>query len=130
MNREIKFRAWDAANKCFDSTVAANLLMQLHEESEDVDVEYGKRFFLMQYTGLKDKNGKEIYEGDIVKEAKYIGGNFIETLYTNFEVIYHGVSFQYKPLSGSQYTISPIGCEVEVIGNIYEHPNLLNQPTH
>lgn len=44
--REIKFRAWDAANKCFNDTVAGNLLMQLHEPSEDLDSEYDKRFFL------------------------------------------------------------------------------------
>lgn len=80
---------------------------------------------LMQYIELQDKNGKDIYEGDIVKEKKYIGGNNIEYLYTKFEVIFQGCSFQYKPLKGDAiYTINPIGCEVEVIGNIYENPEL------
>lgn len=129
MNREIKFRAWNGT-KMIDLYAVTPFALDKGLDIDGLFIPFSNEYRLMQYTGLKDKNGKEIYEGDIVKEAKYIGGNFIETLYTNFEVIYHGVSFQYKPLSGSQYTISPIGCEVEVIGNIYEHPNLLNQPTH
>ncbi len=55
MKREIKFRAWDNVHQCFDENVAANLLMQLHDPYEEVDEKYGERFFLSQYTGLKDK---------------------------------------------------------------------------
>lgn len=114
--REIKFRAWDNVLKCFDSTVAANLLMQLHDEDEDLDEEYGKRFFLMQFTGLHDKNGKEIYEGDFVKHDAW---NY------PFKVVFnqHKARFVCELKSGlTQYIDYQ---RIEVMGNIYENPELV-----
>jgi len=82
---------------------------------------------LMQYTGLKDKNGKEIYEGDIVKykfpydtRLKHISPvKFLET----------EASFGIKDIYGNEiplYTISANNY-FEVIGNIYENKNLLEE---
>jgi len=65
-DKKIKFRAWDAAIKCFNPTVAGNLLMQMHEPSENVDPEYGTRFFLDEFIGKQDFNGVDIYENDII----------------------------------------------------------------
>ena len=59
--REIKFRCWDKEAKCF--------IPQLQLENIFWDIinnKYKNRFILMQWTGLKDKNGKGIFEGDIV----------------------------------------------------------------
>lgn len=97
----------------------------------------------MQYTGLKDKNGKEIYEGDIVKgdttrftARQYIGDNPHRKEYVGV-VEYHGASFVifYKEqkiinrFGGSRFMhfINSEESNREITGNIYESPNLLDE---
>jgi uncharacterized phage protein (TIGR01671 family) len=67
MSREIKFRAWNGKEvKQVDQiTIGENTWSC--ENGYGVSIPYQPSIILMQYTGLKDKNGKEIYEGDIVK---------------------------------------------------------------
>jgi len=79
---------------------------------------------LMQYTGLKDKNGKEIYEGDIVHVTDFFHGD---------AKVYKGVvKFVggYYQIEGQDIRNAPLGWiissdDLEVIGNIYENPELL-----
>ena len=88
-------------------------------EEEVFEVEIGNAI-LMQSTGLKDNNGKEIFEGDIVKMAKDV---YSEPTY--YEVVRHyGGAYR---LESKQH-----GCELwlrhtdcEVVGNVYENPELL-----
>jgi len=127
--REIKFRVWDAEiGKMVYPHDRGDL--EHHVLSIDKDsltyLNYQTSAMsreLMQFTGLKDKNGKEIYEGDV-----------IEYEWDNIGVIKHEVKFvsggfvmqQIKNIVGTwAIRINPYNKFSEVIGNIYENPELL-----
>ena len=143
--REIKFRAWDKDYKkmitnfllpesksfgmhrmaiSFTGEVFTFTDWDMAEYDEDEmynSAKYPSRFELMQYTGLKDKNGKEIYEGDICRD----GLDWV------FKVIWDSDNARFlgqqKKPRGDTY-ICYIGRipAVEIIGNIHENPELLN----
>ena len=120
--REIKFRAWDGEEMRYTFSVQSNGDGVLYSGGI-VD------WKLMQFTGLKDKNGKEIYEGDIVNIPLF--GNCIiiwnESICA-FQYAYHAIG---KGTSiGGRMTNTLYSYEqqkYEVIGNIYENPELINK---
>ncbi len=112
--REIKFRLWTNRDKCFCGAfdVYKSGLVRESPNNEWIDLSKQNDLVLMQYTGLKDKNNEEIYDGDIVESKKkgvdsYYGIGKVEWAATGWSI----------PGIGTNY--------LEVVGNIYENPELL-----
>lgn len=125
--RKIAFRAWDKLNNQMVEVLQIKTAGEeyAYEPFLQKDYIYGRKRTenftigksdceLMQFTGLLDKNGKEIYEGDIVSEVG---------LLTNYEVKWSdgGFIYGYEDLTAGAVEND----NLEVVGNIYENPELL-----
>lgn len=127
--REIKFRTW-AFNKMQYPDNGGDVFIRINGETcicldtgewkKGYNVSFDKYndIILMQYTGLKDKNGKEIYEGDIINKDN-------NSPYS-YEVFFDNGCFFVKTIN---YGLKRLGffVDIEVIGNIYENTELLKQ---
>ncbi len=141
MNREIKFRVWDKRETKGMSTQNMLYNAQSHDLWQDF-VDY-PGYELMQYTGLNDINGKEIYEGDILinktTDEEYCSPAVV--VWSKYEEIGFSLAYKYKDeikehLNILKHSINNINLIQEfrlvrygtyqVIGNIFENPELLN----
>ena len=123
MNRKIKFRVWDKSQKgwvdCFGIEFRQDGIFLTDSSGDYLE----NNSELMQCTGLKDKNGKEIFEGDILEwvEENLGEGNIVKDRgVVEFE---HG-SFSIKYISICEW-YNEDGTPFEIIGNIWENPELL-----
>ncbi len=120
MRREIKFKVWDKDNKrwLLDSLVYKQL-----ENQGRWNPELGEWFIIMQYTGLKDKNGKEIYEGSILQHPDGIRFQVVwDDSYLAFRAKYSDINHDIT--SGLLLQVGVDGLAI-VIGNIYENKEIL-----
>jgi uncharacterized phage protein (TIGR01671 family) len=139
MSREIKFRVWHKNSKEYlklgysehdtyrdnlleisfrpEPIVVSSVFGELDERYRDVDV------VIEQYTGLKDKNGKEIYEGDILTSNNH---HYWEVIWKNW---YWAIEINDDWFIEHESNIQQMTCAVynthEVVGNIHEHGDLL-----
>lgn len=122
MNREIKFRVYDEDLKKMRYLNSSHDFICFDEKGNgyyhNMQTGLGEWFSdLMQYTGLKDKNGVEVYEGDVVR----IVYDNIEHIY---QIIFDKEEFDFKATNGkNDGNFQYLGCceEIQVIGNIYEN---------
>src|SRR5690606_38831730 len=180
MNREIKFRAWDTVLKSmvpsFDNWIDFDgnywTTPDVTHDTPNTEIVRGHNYILMQFTGLKDKSGKEIYEGDVVlgeqyyvpsdgyKRKKYPDAikvicvvEFKRGSFQHPKLIgpapeykeayemynYRGIGYWLEPTYKGSRSYNPESgafdipgddqtCEtIEVIGNIYQNPELIKQ---
>lgn len=131
--REFKFRAWDIKNNKWFQTELAFYGFHLWGECTLLcppRIEELKNIIVMQYTGLKDKNGKDIYEEDIVK-IKFRFDEYIGVIkfrkYDDWEQYEWHEHYGYVIEINSEKYFSIIDNEIEIIGNNCENPELLKK---
>lgn len=120
-NSRFKFRAWDKTELKMREVININFEYEYVDTTSIED--YGLSFKLielMQYTGLKDKNNKEIYEGDILK----VEDALCKVIFEKGAFTSVGICPLFFNECHSFYEME-LGEEYEVIGNIYENPELL-----
>lgn len=117
--REIKFRVWDSREKKMAHKLKLDWMGGTPELNDAIATIQRENVVLMQFTGLRDRNRKEIYEGDVVSGAYYQGRTVVEWVGD------HGWTVKSYHMDAEGKIGSYPTAFIEVIGNIYENPELL-----
>lgn len=127
--REIKFRAWDKIQNLMWEVPALSFIKQkawiIHPVVGEAALDF-KDIELMQYTGLKDKNGtgQEVYEGDIVRyghTSKCKACGEVKDQPTDV-IIWKNGAWHFEKAGGEVWAYT----NLEILGNIYENPELID----
>jgi len=125
--RQLKFRVWCPLRKRFALNTEDGYIYQEDDFSNgEFRVGCGDGEVIQQFTGLKDKNGKDIYEGDLLARP-------LHSLPTYFEVYWNGASakfntavhYKHNKMIATYPIVADDFCNAEVAGNIFQNPELL-----
>lgn len=125
--REIKFRFYDKRHLCYSEEPYFRLLLSNNGKvyNSEVDLWYdpNERYYVEQYTGLLDKKGNEVYEGDINQQGLFIKWNQLHNCFGWFNR--NGfISEILSNVYDSKGNISNYHIDSEIIGNIHQNPEL------
>ncbi len=133
--RAIKFRVWNKSKKIMLNEKQGQIVIRLNGKLKDSFTGNGSvlnlpernpKWPIMQFTGLLDKNGKEIYEGDIVSWGK----KYTDRSMIGWDNFYNSFCLEFLPrLKQNKIEKEPLCSDlrksIEIIGNIFENPELL-----
>jgi len=118
--REIKFKIWNKTKKDF-VRLEIDTILNLANDDKTVKLDtYNNQVVFLQYTGLKDRDGVEIYEGDIVRWNRSRG---VDDVVDIVDIVVYDKDFLSYRIGRNGISFNPqLNNNIEVIGNIYDTP--------
>ncbi len=125
--RKLAFRAWDKENNRMETTFEVTSQGVIKFTPLGMTTKYLEHFILMQFTGMKDKNGKEIYESDLLMCEEGIRYKLEwEEQYGGYRLYFWGgKDWDWDEQIDDMYDYQTKRISLEIIGNLYENPELL-----